>query len=420
MSLRLIQASLLLALAACGASEPTSARPGDSRGQSAQPGGPPFTVTEVAKFTAPWAMDFLPGRGLPLTNTALVTEKSGQLFLVSVATGEKQALAGAPAVVARGQGGLLDVVAAPSFPADGMIYLTFSEASANGGSQLALARAKLALGTSPKLEQLQVIWRNPTGGQGGHFGGRIAFAPDGQSLFLSAGDRQRFTPAQDMNQPLGKILHLTLEGKPAPDNPWVGRTGAASVKLTDPPADSEAAKRAPARTIRWPGINRTPAETWTLGHRNPLGLAFAPDGRLWVAEMGPRGGDELNLIVRGRNYGYPHVSNGDNYNGVPIPDHRPGDGFEPPKVFWNPSVSPGALLIYSGDAFPQWKGDALIAALSGQALIRVDIEGGRARKAEQWDMGARIRAVDQGPNGDIYLLVDGDSGGRLLKLTPAR
>jgi glucose/arabinose dehydrogenase len=218
---------------------------------------------------------------------------------------------------------------------------------------------------------------------------------------------------------MGKVLHLTLDGKPAPDNPWAGRTGAATVQVTDPPKNSEAAKNAPARTVSWPGPNLTPAETWTLGHRNPLGLAFAPDGRLWEMEMGPQGGDELNLIVKGRNYGYPRVSNGDNYDGVPIPDHRPGDGFEAPKLFWNPVISPGDLLIYSGNLFPQWKGDALIPALSGQALVHVDIDGDRARKADQWDMGKRIRAVDQGPRGEVYLLEDGP-GARLLRLEAAQ
>jgi glucose/arabinose dehydrogenase len=218
---------------------------------------------------------------------------------------------------------------------------------------------------------------------------------------------------------MGKILHLTLDGKPAPGNPWAGKTGAATVNVTDPPEDSEQAKTAPARRVTWPGTNLTPSEIWTVGHRNPLGLAFAPDGRLWEMEMGPKGGDELNLIRPGLNYGYPRVSNGDNYNGVPIADHQPGDGFEPPKVFWNPVISPGDLLIYSGDLFPQWKGDALIPGLSGEALIRVDINGDKASKADQWPMGHRIRAVDQGPRGEVYLLEDGP-GGRLLRLEPGK
>ena len=156
-------------------------------------------------------------------------------------------------------------------------------------------------------------------------------------MFLTSGERQKFEPAQDMTVNLGKVLHLTAEGAPAPGNPWASRGGIA-------------------------------ATFWTMGHRNVLGLAFAPDGRLWESEMGPKGGDEVNLILPGKNYGWPRASNGSHYDGSDIPDHRPGDGFEPPKVWWNPSISPGALMIYTGDLFPQWKGDALIGALVGRGV----------------------------------------------------
>jgi glucose/arabinose dehydrogenase len=235
---------------------------------------------------------------------------------------------------------------------------------------------------------------------------------------LSSGERQRFTPAQDPNQPLGKILHLTLDGKPASGNPMAGRTGAAMVKVTDPPADTEAAKREPSRQVKWPGTNLTPAETWSTGHRNPYGLAFDAHGRLWETEMGPRGGDELNLILPGRNYGWPLVSEGRNYDGVPIPPHSTRRDIEPPKLYWVPSVSPTSLLVYSGKLFPQWKGNGFIGALSAKALIRVTFSGESAQKADQWDMGHRIRWVGEGPDGAIYLLEDED-GARLLKLTPA-
>jgi glucose/arabinose dehydrogenase len=198
-----------------------------------------------------------------------------------------------------------------------------------------------------------------------------------------------------------------------------GRVGASSVVVTDPPEDTVAAKTAPGRRINWPGPNQTPAETWTYGHRNPLGLAFAPDGRLWVTEMGPKGGDEVNLILPGRNYGYPKASNGSNYDGVDIPDHRPGDGFEPPKVWWNPSISPAGLIIYTGKLFPEWKGDALFGALSGQSFVHVRIRGDQASKADQWNMGKRIREVAQGPDGAVYLLED-EAGARLLRLSPAK
>jgi glucose/arabinose dehydrogenase len=189
-----------------------------------------------------------------------------------------------------------------------------------------------------------------------------------------------------MGSDLGKVHHLTAEGAPVRGNPWAGRGGRAAMY-------------------------------WSMGHRNPLGIAFAPDGRLWSSEMGPQGGDELNLILPGRNYGWPQASYGSHYGGGNIPDDHRGRRFEEPKAWWNPAVSPGGLLIYSGDLFAGWKGDALIPALSGEALIRVDIEGDRARKADHWPMGARIRAVDQGPRGEIYLLED---GGRLLRLEPNR
>jgi glucose/arabinose dehydrogenase len=191
-----------------------------------------------------------------------------------------------------------------------------------------------------------------------------------------------------MSGNLGKVLRLTAEGAPAPGNPWAAKGGIA-------------------------------ATFWSIGHRNVLGLAFAPDGRLWESEMGPKGGDEINLIAPGRNYGWPRASNG-NYDGSDIPDHKPGDGFVPPKVFWNPSISPGGLIVYSGKLFPQWRGDALVPALSGEALIRVDLKGDHAVKAEQWPMKARIRGVDEGPGGSVFLIEDEDSGGRLVRLDPVK
>jgi glucose/arabinose dehydrogenase len=200
----------------------------------------------------------------------------------------------------------------------------------------------------------------------------------------------------------------------------VGRMGAPTVAITDPPRDTEAAKSISGRQFRWPGPNLTPSETWSTGYRNPYGLAFDAKGRLWETEMGPRGGDELNLIERGKNYGWPLVSEGANYDGVPIPPHSSRRDVEPPKLFWVPSISPTSLLIYSGNLFPQWKGSGFIGTLTGTGLIRVTFNGNRAQKAEQWEMeNPRIRFVGQGPDGAIYLLEDGD-GGRLLRLTPAR
>jgi aldose sugar dehydrogenase len=426
MSKLVIQAATVLLLAACGTSAQTNSQdslqqssqaPSESSGPANLPAsGKPFASTEVATFDSPWAMVFLPG-----AMTAIVTEKPGKIWLVDVRNGQRQPVSGAPRVDAagtNGQGGLLDVALAPGFAGNQQVYLTYSASSPNGGTGLTLARARLVRDAhGARLDGLQVIWRDPAGGNGGQFGGIVAFAPDGESLFLSSGERQRFTPAQDPSQAIGKILHLTLDGQPAPGNPWAGKLGAAAVTVTDPPDDTETARRAAGRQVKWRGPNLTPAETWTLGHRNPYGLTFAADGRLWETEMGPQGGDELNLILPGKNYGWPLVSQGKNYDDVPIPPHSSRPEFVPPKLYWVPSVSPTSLLIYSGNLFPQWNGDGIIGSLSGQALIHVRIRGDQASKVEQWDMGHRIRFVGQGPDGAVYLLEDG-SGGRLLRLTP--
>jgi glucose/arabinose dehydrogenase len=239
------------------------------------------------------------------------------------------------------------------------------------------------------LHDFKVIWRQSPKVTGeGHFSHRIAFAPDG-TMFLSSGDRQKMQPAQDLGSDLGKIIHLTAEGQPVPNGPFAKQGGRA-------------------------------ATYWSYGHRNALGLSFAPDGRLWATEMGPEGGDELNLILPGKNYGWPVASYGSHYGGGNIPDPHASKGFEEPKVWWNPSISPGGMMIYTGDLFPQWKGDALIAGLSGLAFIRVDINGATARKADQWDMEMRLRGVDQGPRGEVYLIEDGDTGGRVFRLEPRR
>ena len=418
MRMHVARYGLFLLLAACGVAAKTSngssdAAPGAEAADPASVRSRPFVVGQVATFNSPWAMAFLPG-----TNLGIVTEKPGRVWLVDVVSGAKQSVSGVPRVILSDQGGLLDVALSPTFAQDNLVYLTYAEPSQNGGSGLALARAKLVRSPSGNsLQELTLLWHDPAGGEGGQFGAIIAFAPDGKSLFLSAGERQRFTPAQDPSQPIGKILHLTLDGKPAPDNPWIERRGAPSITITDPPADTEAAADAHGRTMKWPGPNLTPAETWTLGHRNPYGLTFDADGRLWETEMGPRGGDELNLIIKGKNYGWPLVSEGENYDGKPIPKPASRPDLPPAELFWVPSVSPTTLLIYTGNLVPEWKGNGFIGSLSGQSLIRVTFKGNTVQKANRWDMGSRIRWVGQGPDGAIYLLEDGD-GARLLRLTP--
>jgi glucose/arabinose dehydrogenase len=359
---------------------------GSAQGGAA--GKRPFTVTPIAEFSSPWAMAFLPGSGVPLTNMALLTEKEGKLWLVDVSNGHRTVVAGVPMVKVAGQGGLGDVMPHPDFAGNRRVYLSYVEGGDGGTSGAALGYGTLDLGntSAPVLRDFKVIWRQqPKVSGNGHFSHRIVFGPDG-FLYLSSGERQKFDPAQDLSVNLGKVLRLTDEGVPAPGNPRASHGGIA-------------------------------AQFWSIGHRNILGLAFAPDGRLWESEMGPEGGDEVNLVLPGRNYGWPKVSNGSHYGGAPIPDHKRGDGYEAPKLWWNPSISPSSLMIYTGDKFPQWKGDALVGALSGEALIRVDLDGDKARKADQWPMGERIRAVDQGPDGSVYLLED---EGRLLRLDPTK
>ena len=372
----------------------------------------PFTMTQVATFRLPWRIAFLPDGRM------LITEKVGPLWLVTQ-QGEKTPITNVPAVVSQGQGGMLGVYISPNYATDKNVYLTYSEPGDNGSS-LALARAKLTITDgSASLDGLQVIWRDGARGRGGQFGAAVAFSPDKRYLFLAVGDRQRMTPAQDPNSPLGKILRLTLDGKPAPGNPQAGKTGAASIDVINPPRDTELAKTAAvAFTYTFPGPNLTPSETWTSGHRTPYGLAFAPDGRLWEAEHGPRGGDELNLIEVGKNYGWPLVSYAVNYNGVPIPSPDTRPDLAKPVIYWTPIIAPGNLTFYKGAMFPKWQGSALMGGLGTRTLNRITFNGkGGAAPAERWDVGHQIRDVAIGPDGAVWMIENTTSGG-LFKVTP--
>src|SRR6185312_5512896 len=248
--MKLVKMALAAALMATAASAAhAQVNLGDQKPEASLP----FTMTQVASFSLPWRLAFLPDGRM------LITEKVGPVWLVTQ-SGQKTPVANAPKVLWKGQGGMLGVFVSPRYAQDHFVYLTYSEPGEPGGSSLALARARLTLRKdSASLDDLKVIWRDGERGEGGQFGAQIAFAPDGNSLFLTSGDRQRFTPAQDPNQPLGKILHLTLDGKPAPDNPMAGKTGAPSVPVIDPPRDTEAAKTAAVvRTYTFPGPNQTP------------------------------------------------------------------------------------------------------------------------------------------------------------------
>lgn len=365
-----------LALIAC-----TGSQPSNSQEATPSASGAPFRVTPVADFEAPWAMTFLPDGRM------LVTEKAGQLILLSADGKTRASVSGVPTVDSAGQGGFMDVVLAPDFATSSLVYFSFSE-TGSGGKGVVLARATLTDGDSPALTQVERLFQaSPYVEGNGHYSGRIAFAPDGKHLFFANGERQKFDPAQDPKSTLGKMLRLTPDGKPAGD---------------------------PGLTSK--GFH--PA-VWSYGHRNLLGIAFDKAGNLWEQEMGPRGGDEVNLIQPGKNYGYPIVSDGDHYDGRDIPDHSTRPEFEAPKVSWTPVISPAGLIVYSGKMFPQWTGDLFIGGLSSQALVRVDVNGTNATKGDQWPMGARIREVEEGPDGAIWLLEDGGRGseGRLLKLT---
>lgn len=341
----------------------------------------PFNVDAVAEFDEPWAMAFLPDGNL------LVNEQKGRLFIVTQDGGSAE-VTGVPDVDYGGQGGLGDIALHPDFENNNRIYISYAEKGDgnNRGAVVATATLSADLDSGGELSDVRVIWRQEPKVSGrGHYGHRLRFSPDGY-LFISSGERQKFDPAQDMQSNLGKIIRLHPDGSVPDDNPFADQGGVT-------------------------------AQIWSLGHRNPLGIDFDANGQLWNTEMGPRGGDELNRVVRAENYGYPLVSNGRHYSGKDIPDHDTRPEFAAPAVWWTPVISPGGLMIYSGHLFPDWTNDGFIPGLSSEALVRIEFDGAEAREAERFDMNKRIRAVEQGPDGAIWLLED-ERGGRLLRLTP--
>ncbi|MDT7933858.1 MAG: PQQ-dependent sugar dehydrogenase [Sphingomonadaceae bacterium] len=345
---------------------------------------PGFTVTPVATYAEPWAMAFLPdGR-------FLVTEKKGTLRVGTQAGAKSPPIAGTPKVEYGGQGGLGDVVLSPDFRHDRYVYLSWVEAGDGDTRGAAVGRAKLIIGPGVeggRLEGLRVIWRQEPKVTGrGHFSHRMAFSPDGQFLFITSGERQKFTPAQDLSVNLGKVIRLTPTGGVPSTNPYYDQ-------------------------------GRVTSQIWSYGHRNLLGIAFDAEGQLWDIEHGPAGGDEINLVSPKHNYGWPVVSNGDHYDGRPIPRHWTRPEFDAPKISWNPVIAPGDFIWYRGSLFPDWRGQALAVGLASQSLVRIAREGDHLIEVERYAFDNRLREIREGPDGALWVLEDGPTG-RLLKLTP--
>ena len=356
---------------------------------------PIFTTKVVATFDEPWAMTALLNIKGEQTKL-LVTQKTGELFIVDTATGTKSAVTGIPKVAYGGQGGLGDIILAPDFASSKNIYLSYVEAGMGADSNkfgAQVIKAKLSgLDTGqPSLQAITPIWQQTPKMKGqGHYSHRLLLSPDGQYLYISSGERQEKTPAQDMSGNLGKIIRLNLDGSLPTDNPFVDNS------------------------------NDIAAQFWSIGHRNVLGVTFDPQGNLWAHEMGPRGGDELNLIKKGKNYGWPIVSNGRNYSGIDIPDHSTRPEFEAPKMTWTPVISPSSISIYKAGThndFPAWQGSALISGLSSKALVIVNFDNDNAATERyRYDMGERIRNV-LNVDGQVWVLEDG-SDAQLLRLQP--
>lgn len=343
--------------------------------------GSTVIAEDFGVFNEPWAMTFLPDGRL------LVTEKPGTLYLYDWETRSKRVVSGLPEVAYGGQGGLGDVILHPDFSINSYVYFSYAEEGERGNFGAAVARAKLRMSEiEAELHDSEVIWRQyPKVSERGHYSHRLVFDREGY-LFIASGDRQKLAPAQNWDQALGKVIRLHDDGSLPEGNPFQNK--------------GELAK-----------------SFWTLGHRNILGMAIDGGGQLWAHEMGPRHGDEWNRIEKGGNYGWPLVSWGDHYSGADIPDHNTRRDFRAPEAYWIPSIAPSGLIIYRGDLFRDWKGDALIGGLISTSLIRVARDGGKSREAERFDMGKRIREVEEGPQGAIWILED-RKGARLRRLTP--
>ena len=367
-----------LALASCAHAE---------SGESAAEAG--IEVSEMGEFEMPWAIEFIPG-----TPWIAITEKEGALKLMNSDGGQTVEVSSVPEVAFGGQGGFGDVLFLESeSEVDGprTIYLSWAEFGEDGETRGAVVgrgmldcEAVQEPEMACSIEGLDVIWRQAPKVTGrGHYSHRLAFSPDEQYLFVASGDRQKLEPAQDNANTLGTIVRLNLDGTPAEGNPFADQSGVT-------------------------------AEIWSYGHRNILGMAWDEEGRLWDVEHGPAGGDELNLVAEGANYGWPTRSYGNHYRGEPIPDHTEDDGFTKPLIHWTPVIAPGDMLFYSGEMFADWRGDALIAGLSSRSLVRVEASPEGATEAGRYAMEGRVRSLDVAPDGAIWLATD---EGKLLRLS---
>ncbi|BDI60567.1 PQQ-dependent sugar dehydrogenase [Qipengyuania nanhaisediminis] len=375
---------ICLALASCA---PPKSGDSASAADSADNPDTAIQITEMGSFDRPWAIEFAPGTGV-----LFVTEKEGSMKFIDTASGRMGTVSGVPEVDYGGQGGFGDVAflesEASAVLENRTIYLSWVEAGEGDTRGAVVGRGMLTCGEADAcaIEGLEVVWRQAPKVTGrGHYSHRITFSPDESHMFIASGDRQKLDPAQDNRNTLGTIVRLDLDGSPAAGNPFASEGGVT-------------------------------AEIWSTGHRNILGLDWDMQGNLWDVEHGPAGGDELNLVMRGANYGWPRRSYGNHYNGDPIADHSADDGFMKPAVHWTPVIAPGDMLFYTGDMFADWQGDALIAGLSSQALVRVTIDGEAAQEAERIDFDERIRSVAQGPDGTIWVAEDGPEG-RVLRLS---